>query len=140
MPSQASAENPPPNKEKNEIADFLSSAGIDTDEIKNSSEVDSSDQLQVSSYFVKYCINAEKQNFNSIDWSTGDDSGNYSFPEKEEFSSEDDYNTIIQSDSGLTVAMTFGEDILKSYHLQLKHFYLLHHFPYMCVLQLGFYH
>ena len=83
-------------EEKNEIADFLSSAGIDTDEIKNSSEVDSSDQLQVSSYFVKYCINAEKQNFNSIDWSTGDDSGNYSFPEKEEFSSEDDYNTKSQ--------------------------------------------
>ena len=39
--------------------------------------------------------------------------------------SEDDYNTIIQSDSGLTVAMTFGEDILKSYHLQLKILYTI---------------
>lgn len=38
---------------------------------------------------------------------------------------EDDYNIIIQSESGLTVAMTFGEDILKSYHLQLKILYTI---------------
>ena len=39
--------------------------------------------------------------------------------------SEENYNIITQSDSGLTVAMTFGEDILKSYHLQLKILYTI---------------
>lgn len=37
--------------------------------------------------------------------------------------SDENYNIITQSDSGLTVAMTFGDDILNSYHLQLKILY-----------------
>lgn len=34
--------------------------------------------------------------------------------------SEEDYKILTQSDTGVTVAMTFGEDVLTSYHLQLK--------------------
>lgn len=38
---------------------------------------------------------------------------------------EENYKIITESDSGLTVAMTFGDDILKSYQLQLKILYTI---------------
>ncbi|MBQ8379674.1 MAG: C40 family peptidase [Clostridia bacterium] len=78
------------SEEENEIADFLSSAGLDTDSIKDEA-IDAEDQLQVSSFFVKYCINAPKENFNDINWMSGDDSGNYSVVKSEKFTSEDEY-------------------------------------------------
>lgn len=87
----------------NEIAELLSSAGVDSQEVLKAGgaedptldpilkNLDPNDQLQIASYFVRYCINAQKSNFNSIDWYSGSDSGSYTVTEEENFSSEEDY-------------------------------------------------